>query len=625
MKDIYGYITTEEAAYKTVKVPLADGYEWNMFDHVNTTTLYLNSKRKNAVDGEDLPYGNIILPKILLQNRATKIKLSEFEFYIDSEDEDYKSFLVRKWHERYALTEKINHALNKTTQTFNAYGGVLLENIKGWGVVPFQRLAFCDQTDMLSGPICQKHQYSVSDFMAMASAGWGDPANGATGTLEQVVALATETKTNNQSAGGAQHAQTPGRYIEVYDLEGVLSEAYLEDSEDNENKFTNQLQVVTYYKDKSGKKQGITLFAKKKKEGRYKAKKRDDDDASTYGRALGRGGVEELFEPQVWYNYSLIQKTELLDQVSKVLNWTNDTAFKAKNDTADMKSGDTLVVSDGKTFARIDGTASASLGTVFDNAMAGWDERAKDIASARDAIAGEASKSGIPFREMALLNQENHSLHQDRKEQIADFLETEVYPDWVIPQMMKDVASGAEFMSYLSLDEMSEIVDQVVACHFNETIIGKVLSGEIVWPEDAQSLKDTYRQTFFKNNRKFITILEGEFKNLPVEVRLNIADQQKNLSMITEKLSSWFDKVTQILMVNPNFFTQHPEMAKLANQIVESTGLSALNFGMKGYIGAPQQGAAPQQLMQQQNAQVPQPRPQLQPQVPAVQGQPAIG
>jgi hypothetical protein len=172
-------------------------------------------------------------------------------------------------------------------------------------------------------------------------------------------------------------------------------------------------------------------------------------------------------------------------------------------------------------------------------------------------------------------------------------------------------------MSELSLDEMGEVVDQVVSCEFNKTVIGKVLSGEIVWPEDAQALKDSYKQQFFKSNRKFIKILKGELKDLPLEVHLNITNDSKNMAMMSDKVSSVFTQVSQILMLNPSFFDQHPEMAKLFNQVLEASGLASINFGIKGHQqqmqGMQMQAMQQKQLTPQPNAQIPQQIPQQAP------------
>lgn len=577
MQNIFEYIKSQESYYQTQPVPVVDGYEWNMFDHIKRTTLYLNSQYSKGKPGSK-PFKNIILPKINLEHRAVEFALKEIEFYIDDKNQNYKSFLVRKYHDRWARNNGISQFLDDMTECYTDYGGVLVKKTKDTVlVVPLQQIAFCDQTDMLSGPVGLKHQYSPDKLMDMASAGWGNPENGATHTLEEVIALGSGMKEVTQSNG--QVVQTPGRYIEVYEVHGMLPNHYLDDSGEL-NKFTRQFQVVACYQDKDKKKQGVTLFRKKESETIFKSYIRDP----IYGRALGRGGVEELFEPQVWVNYSEIQRKEYLDQASKIIYQTADSAFTTRNNTAQLNQGDVLVHADGKP-ATVLNNGVPNI-TAFENAIQAWDDNAKQIASAQDPVAGVEGKSGMPFRLGMLLNQEGHSLHQYRKGKLGGIFLPEIYRDWIIPKMQKDMLKGDEFLSSLTIEEMQEVADQVITSVFNKSMIKKVLGGEekpaqMVMPGEQESLKEIYKRDFFKSgNKKFITILEQEMKDLPLDMVVNVTDEDKNRSQITEKLSYVFNQAAQILGANPNFFVEHPEMAKLFNEIIESSGLSPVMFGV---------------------------------------------
>ncbi len=609
MQTVHEYIKAEENRYQIMPVPIVEGYMWLMFEHVRLTTLYLNSQYRTGTE-DNKPFRNIILPKVNLEHRAVQFDLNDIQFYINSEDEDYKSFLVRKWHERWALQNDLSDFLDKLSETYTDYGGVLVKNTQdALEVVPFQRLAFVDQTDMMSGPICEKHEYSPDQLKEMESKGWGNEANGATGSIDELIALSREEKTNTQTQGGSSvtiqpKAKTPGRYIEVYELHGMLPETFL-DPEGDENKFIRQMHIVTFYNSKDNpEKQGITLFAGKEKESLYKAFKRDE----IYGRALGRGAVEELFEPQVWVNYAEIAKTAMLDQASKVIYQTADQSFKARNNTAELENGDVLTYTEGKPLAPLN--TSAPNVQAFESAIQTWDDQAQQIAATTDLMAGDTEgAANMPAQLGIPLIQEGHSLHEYRKKKLGETFLTQIYRDWVIPKMVKAVSQGAEFMSELSLDEMGEVVDQVVNNRFNESIIKKVLAGEIVYPEQAQAMQDAYRQQFYKTNRKFIKILEGELKDLPIEMQVSFTKNNPG-AIMAGKLSQIFTQVTQVLIANPNFFVQQPQMAKLFNELLESYGLSELNFRMNDKAPLPQPKNAKSSLTQQ-NAQ---PQIQSQPQ-----------
>jgi hypothetical protein len=593
--DILQYITAEENRYQTVPVPVVDGWEWSMAQHVKLTTLYLNSKYTH---GKDLPFKNIILPKINLQKRAIRVKKQEIDAFVDAHKDYYKSFLVRKFHDKWVYDNNIIVGIDLATDTYEEYGGVLLKRVKGkWEVVPFQRLAFVDQTDMLSGPICEKHQFSPDQLLDMAGAGWGSKSNGANISLDEAVALSKQNKSSSQVFDGKGQIETPGNYVEVYELHGVLEESYLKEGGDPD-KYVRQMQIVMPYKDQEGKKHGLVLFRSKESELQYDQIIRDP----IFGRALGRGGVEELFEPQVWTNYAEIQKKELLDQASKVLYQTTDPTFSTRNQTVNAENGETFVLSSGTRIDPVNNTAPNVV--AFENNIQSWDANAKEIAAAFDSISGADAKSGTPFRLGMLLNQEAHSLHKDRKQKFLNGL-TQVYRKWMVPEFQKEILKEQEFLADLPLDELERISDEVITSLFNKEVAKKVLDGQIIAPGEQEELLEAYKQNFFKGgNKRFLKIFKDEMKDLPIDVRFAMGSEIDNKALMAEKLSAIWTQVVQILQVNPNFFNEHPEMAKLFNEIIESSGLSPVAFGLSKPRTAPQN--APQQAVNPQAGQMPQ-------------------
>lgn len=591
--DIFSYIKSQENAYLYIPVPIVDNYEWHMARHVKLTTLYLNSRYETG-DQDNKPFRNIILPKINLEHRAVEFAVKEIDFFIDDSEEYYKSFLVRKYHEKWARVNDLAGFLDDMSEQYTDYGGTLVEKAKDAVpvVVPFQQLAFCDQTDIMSGPICKKLQFTPDKLKEMEAKGWGKFGT----SIDELIALATNQKTSTQINN--RIIETPNKYIEVYDLYGILPAKYLIDDEDknvqvNESDYICQLQVVAFYKDSKGDRQGVTLFKGKAKPGRYKFFKRD----AIYGRALGRGGVEELFEPQVWVNYSEIQKKELLDQASKLIYQTDDGSFHTRNNLSNVDNGEILITADGKTVSQIN-TVPINI-TAFDNALAAWDQTAKEISASFDSITGDNSKSGTPFRLGLLQNQEAHSLHQYRKGKIGGQFLPEIYRDWIIPEIRDDLSSGdSEFMATLSLEEMQAIADQVVTATVNKAIIQKVLSGNILEYGEIDTLATTYKELFFKKgNKKFMKIFKDELKDLPIDIEVNVTGEEKNKALMAEKMGAVFSQIAQ----NPGLLDD-PRMSKLFNEILEASGLSPLAYSTKKMpappTNVPAQGVPAQSIPQ---------------------------
>lgn len=579
--DIFSYIKSEENRYNTLPVPIVENYEWQMSRHVKLTTLYLNSRYETG-DQDNKPFKNIILPKINLEHRAVEFSVREIDFFIDDSEDYYKSFLVKKWHEKWARANDMAGFLDEMTETYTDYGGVLVEKVKNAvpTVVPFQELAFVDQTNILSGPICKKLQFTADKLKDMEAKGWGKFGT----TIDELISLASNQKTTTQVNG--RTIDTPMKYIEVYDLYGVLPTKYLHgeddtDIQEDENQYVNQLQIVAFYKDNTGDRKGVLLYRGKAKEGRYKFFKRDP----IYGRALGRGGVEELFEPQVWVNYSEIQRKEMLDQASKIMYKTTDGQFHTRNNLSLAEQGETFILKDGSDVNQINNQPVNI--TAFENSLAMWDNTAKEISASFDSISGADNKSGTPFRLGLMLNQEAHSLHQYRKGKIGGQFLPEIYRDWILPEITKELSSGdSEFMATLSLDEMQQIAEQVITSAVNKAIVQKVLSGNIIDYGEVEQMAQSYKDVFFKKgNKKFFKIFQDELKDLPIDIEVNVTGEEKNKALIAEKLGAVFSQIAQ----NPALLDD-PRMAKIFNQILEASGLSPIEYSTQR---APSGPAAP--------------------------------
>jgi hypothetical protein len=101
-----------------------------------------------------------------------------------------------------------------------------------------------------------------------------------------------------------------------------------------------------------------------------------------------------------------------------------------------------------------------------------------------------------------------------------------------------------------------------------------MLNDEYISTEELDSYKQQQYDAFMKDNKKFIIILKDELKDVPLSVNVNISGKQKNLSQYTDKLVNIFRQIA----VAPQILDD-PRMAKIFNQILESSGLSPIDFG----------------------------------------------
>ncbi len=560
-KTVFQYIQEEEVRYQTMPVPVIEGYNWSMYQHCRRTLMYLNSRYETGNFG-DQPFNNIVLDKINLQHRAVDIDVKDIQLFVDDPDEYYKSFIVRKYHDQWARENDLGEFFNDMSETWTDYGGVICkyEREAKPRVVPLNTIAFVDQTNIEKAPICEKH-YFTPDELKEYEGKWDN--------IDEAIILATQDSQEKETDRTKQVIQTPTQYIEVYELHGILPDEFLIDDPEEMFTYSRQMHVVAFYQDEKGKRQGITLFKGKEKKSPYKVSLRD----KIAGRALGRGGVEELFEAQVWVNYNEIQQKEMLDIASKIIFQTADPAYTTKNKTRNLVQGQVLTYEENKPLTQL--MTNPVNVQFFQNKVEMWNKQAEKVSASFDSISGEVSKSGTPFRLGFMQNQEAHSLHLYRKQKLGLFLQT-VYRDWILPYFAQDLQNPQKFLAELSLDELQSVMKQVVINAQNEVIKQKMFDMDApdITQEKLDAIAKITRDNFSAGgNKRFIEIFKDEFKDMPVDVQVIITGENKDNAFIADKLSAIFGQIAQ----NPAIL-DNPMMERLFNEIVEASGVSPMSF-----------------------------------------------
>jgi hypothetical protein len=572
--DIFEWVKAEEKAYSMpITIPGTD-WEWNMKEHVRLTTLYKNSQfaqGNSAAERDMKPFNNVVLPILNVGYRTEGFDVKDINPYIDNSDQYFKSFLVKKYHDRWAIEEEMDEFIDDINESTVDYGGALARDGADCPEhIPLTKIAFCDQTNMLGGPIGIKHFYSPDELADMAARGWGKPENGATISIEEAIELAEASKRNTPDSG--TESKTPGKYIECYEIHGVMREDWYKKN-GKHNKYVRQMQVLLYYYNEKGERTGVKLFAGRERDGQFKVFKRAG--GKIHGRALGRGGVEELFDAQVWANFNEIVMMGMLEAASKVVLKTTDPTFKQKHPDG-LKNIDNLEVldlEDGKTLDQVNTTPVNF--ELFMRASNAWNERARVIGAANDSLLGENPPAGTPFKLQNLIAVESHGLHDYRRGKYAAWMHS-VYMDWAIPRMQKNMSRGKKFLEELSLDEMQQVADSLVINEVNKIKKEMILNGMELVPARIAEIEAQVREQFMKRGSKhFLEVLEREMDDLPISLRINIAGKQKNLDKVTDKLVNIFRQI----IAAPQLLDD-PRMAKLFNQIIEYSGLSPVDFGM---------------------------------------------
>jgi len=593
VKYITNLITSEEERFNQ-PITITDQMSWNFPDHVEKTVNYMNSVfHKNH--SENKPFKNILAPILNLQYRAEGFDVKDIVLYVDSVKKSFKSLIIKKYHERWALENGLDTFIDKMVESYVNFGGALIKKVKGAvpKVVPLQGVAFCDQSDMLSGPICEKHFYSPDDLRVEAEGkGWDN--------VELAIINSEEEK---ESGSRDRKVKTPGKNIKVYELHGMFPRYCLDDEEyeayeegSPETELVGQVHIAVLYQDEQDDYHAISLFKGEEKKNPYKVIKRGPE---IYGRALGKGGGEELFQDQIWANYGAIRMKELLDAASKVLFKTTDPAFANRNKTDNLASGEILVLEDGKDINQLDTTPRST--QLFDNFIKEWELHARQMGAANESILGESPTAGTPFKLQELITSESHSLHEYRKGQLAVFL-NEIYREWIIPGIVRDINKGQEFLAELDVDELQSVADSMANFIAGKVLRQTIWGGPTIDPSAMGEVMQYVKENVMrKGGKQFAEALKDELKSAPVDVKINIAGKQKDLAGKTDKLvnlarfmlSTYNPQTGQFAAFND------PRMAKLLNQVIEWSGLDPVDFSAPSMsLSAPVSSTASKPLQQ---------------------------
>lgn len=561
--DVFSYINTETNNYRTVRIPITRSKDWNMYEHIERCKNVANAWYHLGANDGLRRYDDIVTPIINVAFRTEGFDVKDIVPYVNDLKESYKSFIIKKRHPQWARKNELDTFIDEVVETSVIYDLVLVKNVgeKKLEVVDLSTIAFCDQTNVMAGPICLKHYYTVAELVSMKGKWDSDKIN-------QAIILSKAEK--DVTLANDQTAKTPGNYIEVYELRGNLPETWLKD--DGElYKYTPQMHIVCFYNDKDGVKTGITLYKGVDKPLNDVFKSLKIDQVRSKGRACGRSIVESLFEPQVWANYDAQKIKELLDSAFNIIITDSEQLGNQKLNS--LKKNTILKQSKGDSTQRFNSDISNI--TAFVNDKDRLTNDARIIGSANDAQLGTNPTAGTPFALQNLVVQQGQGMHQYRQGKIATFFADVLYRDWILKWLVDDLNSGIKFSEELSLDEMMEVGEQIATNEAEKRVKAQILSGKTVSKDEKQSIIDTLKQNFIKSgNRKFFETVKGEFKDVPIDVFVNISGKQKYLAQNADKITNIIREVIR----NPQAFTQIPGIGKAFNQLIESSGLNPIDF-----------------------------------------------
>lgn len=583
MQSITSLVKERENTYINGRANISQYVDYSQYETIGTIEAYLNSKHISGSEdalGREKPFFNIVTAVSNIWMRATDIDRKNIRFRATKRAEVIPVFLANCWLQVWMKEHNFGAFLNDWGRTLARYGSAVTKFVEKDGqllisVMPWNKL-ITDQIDFESN--VKIFKFYVTPAQLRMNPIYNQEV------VEDLIKSAEVTR----KTIGNQTIDVLSDYIELYEVQGNLPVSMLKDEPSGDDKdnyvYADQIHIISF----NGDKDDFTLYKGKLKKQQYHKADLIKED----GRAMGIGAVEHLFQAQWMANHSIKLAKDQLELVSKVIYQTADKNYAGRNALTSIENGDIFIHEANAPLTQVNNTGHDL--TSLQSFMVQWQNQAKEITSTPDAISGNTMPSGTAYRQVAILNQESHSLFELMTENKGLALE-EMFREWIIPFMRKQLNNKDEIVAMLDDMGIKQLDTWYITAEaerrVNRKVIDKVLTGEtgtVVTPEEqegmmleeAQKLQAELSQL---GNQRFIKPDELDEKTwkdvLDINwdaVEVEITNEQSDKEAIMTTLTT----VMQTIATNPAVL-QDPNMKLLFNKILEMTGqVSSVELSM---------------------------------------------
>ena len=605
MKPLHTLVEEQLDDYVSKRVSVTDVYEHSQYQTLQQIENFIHSRFGSGqldARGNPKPFFNVTVGKRNIATRATDIDRKDITMQAPDSDEYFRSFVASKFNHQLMKKMKMQDYLNDWGEALPTYGSVITKVVENKGGLHISvcdwMTTVCDPVDFESAPVIEKLSLTPAEMREKVSEGWDIDQ------IEELIEAKLEPRTNLK---GKTVYQEPN-FITVYEVHGRLPSAYLLKNPRAKDwkTYKRQMQVIGMHELKDDR-MDFTLYKGKESKNPYSI----SHWKKTAGRTQGVGVVEDMFEPQIWTNYSVKQMKDQLDLASKTIYQTSDGNFAARNVLTNLQNGDFLIHAANSPVTPINVAPQGF--ESLQNLTMSWKQIGEDITSTPDAISGNTMPSGTAFRQVAMLNTEAHSYFDYITENKGNYLE-DLYREYIIPYIIKQLDTADEIVAILSTEEIDWYDNACADRAEHDEIVKQTLAGNPVSPiqiapirqQKLADLKKTGAKRYLNPGKK--GTWKSYFKGFEWVADINITGESQDKKTAIDTLFN----ALQLVATNPTIL-QNPATKGIFMQLLETSGvMSPLQMETAGapQPSAPMQQPQPQQGQQPQqgNLQTPQPQ-----------------
>jgi len=603
MENVCEIVREIESNYTSGVSKLSKYVDFDMFETLNKIDAYVNSVHTSGSEdslGRPKPFFNIVTAARNIWYRATDIDRKNIRLKTPKSSLMAETLagnmLLKSWMRKSGFGQ----FLNDWGRTLATYCSAVSKFVEKDGeliatVIPWNRI-LCDTIDFNNNVVIEVLEFTPAQLRKQ-------------GYDEEVVAQLLEALSPREDLN-KQKKDNKADYIKVYEVHGELPLSLITGKESDEEKYTQQMQVVSFVRGKYDRSKqsynydDYTLYKGREKKSPYQK----DDLIKEDGRTLGIGSVESLFDAQWMVNHSQKQIKDTLDMASLLILQTSDSTMVGRNVLQSLVTGNILVHAENQPLTQLNNQHDI---TQIQSFAAGWQNMAKELTSTPDALRGNTQPSGTAYRLQQLITNQSESLFEVMRENKGLGIEN-MMRTFVLPFLKTKMDTSDEIGGVLESDGITQFDSMYVPNEAirrgNKQIIDQILNPNFANPEtppatnpDLNALQGQVKnelsslgnQRFIKPDEISDKTWKDALNNFEWDVIVDVTQEDEDTDAALTSLSSTFQTIAS-LAGRP----MTPDERLIFNQIMEKAGMNPLQINQSNNQVPPSGGVSSPQVIQ---------------------------
>lgn len=557
-----------ESDYQTGTTTISKYVDFNLLENLEKIDAYANSKHTSGEFdslGREKPFFNIVTSAINIWYRATDIDRKDIRIKPTKLKDTTRAFIATLKLQQWMRDTNFGSFLNRWGRSLAKNGSCVLKFVEQGGelhpiVVDWMKVII-DPVNFYDNPVVEILELTPAQLRMRK--GYDKDV------VEQLIGAVQARETRD-----GQKKDTKANYIKLYEIHGQLPVSYLTDNEEDEDRFTQQMHVISFVakSDKKDEFDEFTLAKGREAKSPYMITHLIEEE----NRSQSIGAVEHLFMAQWMNNHTAKGIKDHLDLASKLIFQTSDDTFVGQNALEAIETGDILVHEPNEPLTQLNNSSHDI--TQMQNYGTMWKNIGNEITGISEAMLGSTPKSGTAWRQTEAILSESHDLFELMTENKGLHIE-EMMRKFVLPHLKKQLKNRDEIIGYLEDHDIKQIDSSLINIKTEKKVKGDIIksltNGELPVELDVDATRGSIEKELAEqgNVRSFvpseIESLEWDkyFEGMVWESEVDVTGEAN----ATQSHMTTLTTVLQTIANNPAVLTD-PNAKMLFNKILGMTG-----------------------------------------------------